>query len=101
MSWLVVSTCGTDRAVPIWARKVLGERHVQIYLEIFAETRQTDDPNCRSTNKNDGIRTPFLGFLLNRGYVPAHWLVFAVVTHIFDEGASILRVFGGPEKGEQ
>ena len=99
MSWVVVSTCGIDRAVHFWARKVLGERHVQIRLEISAETRQTDDPNCRSTNKNDGIRTPFLGFLLNRVYVPAHWLVFAVMTNIFDEGASILRVFGGPEKG--
>ena len=52
-------------------------------------------------NKDSGIRGPSLGFLLNRIHVPAYWLILTAVTHVFVEGASLLRVFCEPGKDGQ
>lgn len=52
-------------------------------------------------NEDSGVRAPSLGFLLNRIHVPTCWLIRAAVTHVFIEGASLLRVFCEPGKEGQ
>ena len=50
-------------------------------------------------NKDCSVRTPSLGLSFNRVYVPTDCLILSMVTHVFVELASRLRVFHQPKKG--
>lgn len=69
--------------------------------KLFLELSTLVADVATNVNENCGIRSPSLGFLVNRKHVPTDGLIFAAVKHEFIEVASGLRLLHEPEEDRQ